>query len=87
MEKFKKFINKTNALAIFSLLATIFGLVLDFVIDIKYWNVMGEIGGLSAIAMGVLALIWIRMKKQKGNILAILGILLGIIAWIGSATL
>lgn len=90
MEKIKKFIKENNGLAIFSLLTAAFAWIFPFC---KFTSGcfavgVGCISGAGAVIMGIIALIWLIIKKQKGVILAVLGIILGILAFfiIGGAT-
>jgi hypothetical protein len=79
--KLKIFLKEVNGLALSSLLISIVASVVVFCIDTKYWYLFGEIGGLSSTILGVTAVILIWKNKQRGLILAILGIILGILTW------
>ena len=79
MEKIKTLIRETNGLAIFSFLIAIFALVYAFTSQ-ECGTEVENLTGLGAVFMGIIALIWIRTKKQKGKWFAILGIIMGLLA-------
>ncbi len=70
---------ETNGLAIFSFLIAIFALVYVFTAK-ECGSEVNSIAGLGAVFMGIIALIWMRTKKQKGKWFAILGIIMGLLA-------
>ena len=75
----KTFIKETNGLSIFSFLTAIFAWTLSFTIP----NCGGAPStiGLGAALMGIIALFWLKSKKEKGVFFAILGIVLGILGF------
>lgn len=75
MERIKKFIKETNTLAIFSFLIAILTWLVGFLH--KGCDNTTDIFGAGAVLLGIIALIWLRVKKQKGIRLAILGIVIG----------
>ncbi len=79
MEKIKTFIEEANGLAIFSFLIAIFALVYVFTSK-ECGSSVNSVTGLGAVFMGIIALIWMRIKKQKGKWFAILGIIIGLLA-------
>lgn len=78
MEKIKTFIRETNGLAIFSFLIAIYAIHLAFTSH-ECSNTPSLIG-LGAFFTGIISLIWIKIKKQKGKWFAILGIIIGLLA-------
>jgi uncharacterized membrane protein HdeD (DUF308 family) len=78
MEKIKTFIKETNRLAIFSFLIAIFGLYYGF--PYQECNNVAILIGLVAFLTGIVALVRLSIKKQKGEMFAILGMLLGLLA-------
>jgi multidrug transporter EmrE-like cation transporter len=80
MEKIKTFVKETNGLAIFSFLIAVFASVYEFIISHECGTTVANLTGLGAVFMGIISLIWMRRKKQKGKWFAILGIIMGILA-------
>ena len=82
MEQENKIIEKreTNFIAVFSLILAICAWITPF-IHKGCDNVPNLIGGGAAV-MGLIGLIWLKMKNQKGDGYAYLGIILGLAAYI-----
>ncbi len=80
MEQTKTFLRETNGLAIFSFLLADFALVYEFFINHECGTTVANLTGLAAVIMGIIGLIWMKRKKQKGKWFAILGIILGLLA-------
>ena len=80
MEKIKIFIKERNGLAIFSFLLAVFGFMYEFNINHEYGSTVINLTGITAVIMGIVGLIWMKRKKQKGKWFAILGIILGLLA-------
>jgi len=79
MEKTKMFVREVNGLAIFSFLIAIFALVYTF-IGHKCGTNFGNLIGIGAVFIGIMALIQIKTKKKTGKWFAILGIILGLLS-------
>ena len=76
---------KTNFIAISSFILAIFAWLSPF-ISTGCNNIPNIIGGGAAV-MGLIGLIWLRMKHQKGTLYAFLGIILGLAAYMLLVTL
>jgi hypothetical protein len=76
---------KTNFIAVFSFILAIIAWLTSF-ISATCDNFSSVLGG-GAIIMGIIGLIWLKLKQQKGSIYAYLGIALGLAACILLVTL
>ena len=76
MEKIKTLIKETNGLAVLSFLTAIFAFVFIFTLQ-NCRGVQPSLFGFSAFITGIISLIWIKLKKEKGILFAILGIIIG----------
>jgi hypothetical protein len=71
---------ETNFIAISSFILAIFAWLTPF-ISTGCNNIPNIIGGGAAVT-GLIGLVWLKMKNQKGGSYAILGIILGLAAYI-----
>lgn len=76
MAKIKELIKETNGLAIFSFLLSIFAWVFS---DFIGCSSAPSTLAFAAFLVGIVALIWLKRKKQKGAFLATFGIFLGFV--------
>ncbi len=76
----KSFIKETNILAIFSFLIAVFAYVYEFIISHEYGTTVLNSSGVIAVVIGIISLIYIRKRKERGKWFAILGIILGLLA-------
>ena len=81
LDKIKNYIKEANGLAIFSFLIAFSALV--YVFADRTYPYFGDEAinfiGICAIFMGIISLIWMKIKKEKGIPFAVLGIIFGLI--------
>ncbi len=71
---------ETNFIAVSSFVLAVFAWISSFISNECNWP-SDSIGGIAAF-LGLIGLIWLKAKNQKGDIYAYLGMLLGLAAFI-----
>ena len=74
----KNSLKRINVLAVTGFLLGLLSFVLEFSIK-QCGDETGHIIGMGAVFTGVVGLIWIVVKKQRGGWFAILGIMIGLL--------
>jgi|GEM_PF-4366255 len=77
MEKIKTFIKEVNILAVFSFTTAVLALYYWF--TPRECSIALSLIGLEAFIMGVISLVRIETKKQRGELFAILGMMMGLL--------